>query len=130
MARSEPLPPLTEGQLEIMSVVWGRGEATVGEIWTELSRRRKVARNTVQTMVVRLADKGWLKHRAQGNTFYYRAVQHKDAARRRIVRRLVETLFHGSTEGLVLALLDDDKLTKQEAEQIRALIGKASGRKS
>ena len=65
MSRSTQ-PPLSEAQLEIMNVVWDRGEATVAEVWKALAARRKVARNTVQTMIARLEERGWLKRRGDG----------------------------------------------------------------
>jgi predicted transcriptional regulator len=111
-----------------MNVIWGRGETTVGEVWAEMSQRRPIARNTVQTTIVRLEDKGWLKHRAEGNTFYYRATQPANSARRRIIRRLVDTVFHGSTEGLLLTVLEEQPLSKDEADRIRALIDRTTRR--
>ncbi len=65
--------PLTDAQREIMEIVWERREVTVSEVRDALAARRKLARNTVQTMIVRLEDKGWLKHREQGRTFVYSA---------------------------------------------------------
>ena len=56
-----------------MRVVWDRGEAAVGEVWEAVSQKRPIARNTVQTVIARLAQKGWLKHRKQGRAFLYRA---------------------------------------------------------
>jgi predicted transcriptional regulator len=126
MAKKPPLPPLSEAQLEILNVVWNRGETTVGDVWVELAQRRVIARNTVQTMIVRLEDKGWLRHRAAGNTFYYRATQPARTVRRRMTRRLVDTVFHGSTEGLLLALLEKESLSPEEADRIRALIDQAT----
>jgi BlaI family transcriptional regulator, penicillinase repressor len=128
MAKKPPLPPLSEAQLEILNVVWNRGETTVGDVWVELAQRRVIARNTVQTMIVRLEDKGWLRHRAAGNTFYYRATQPARTVRRRMTRRLVDTVFHGSTEGLLLALLEKESLSPEEADRIRALIDQATRR--
>ena len=117
MAKTDSLPALSEGQLEILNVVWKRGEVTVGDVWTELSQRRPIARNTIQTTIVRLEDKGWLRHRADGNTFYYWATQPAHTVRRKMTRRLVDTLFHGSTEGLLLALLEKESLAPDEAER-------------
>jgi BlaI family transcriptional regulator, penicillinase repressor len=128
VATKDPLPHLSDSQLEIMNVIWGRGETTVGEVWAEMSQRRPIARNTVQTTIVRLEDKGWLKHRAEGNTFYYRATQPANSARRRIIRRLVDTVFHGSTEGLLLTVLEEQPLSKDEADRIRALIDRTTRR--
>jgi len=125
-AKTDSLPPLSEAQLEIMNAVWDRGETTVGEVWSALSQLRPIARNTVQTMIVRLEEKGWLKHRTEGNTFYYRATQPGRTARKRMVRRLLDTAFHGSTEGLLLAILEEQSLSKAEAQRIRSLIDQAT----
>lgn len=130
MAKDAELPALSPPQWEIMDVVWNAEETTVGEVWTVLKDRRKIARNTVQTTMVRLVEKGWLKHRAEGNTFIYKATQPRDKTRRRTLRQLLETAFHGSTEGLLLTLFGDEKLSPDEAERIRALIDQAAGKKS
>lgn len=124
MAGKKKLRPLSEVQVEIMNVVWNRGEVTVSEVWKELSRRRRVARNTVQTLMVRLEEKGWLRHRVEGNTFFYRPTVERSRALRQMVKRLVDTAFAGSVEGLVLALLDDRAVTPEQAARIRRLIEK------
>jgi predicted transcriptional regulator len=55
--------PLTDAQREIMEVVWQSGDVTVSEVRDALASRRQLARNTVQTMMTRLEERGWLKHR-------------------------------------------------------------------
>ena len=129
MPKPAQLPPLSEAQLEIMSAVWDRGEVTVGEVWNALTAHRSVARNTVQTTMMRLEEKGWLRHRADGQTFYYRAVCPRQAVLGHVVGRLVETAFAGSAEGLVLALIQHRGLSREEAERIQALIEKAEKKK-
>jgi predicted transcriptional regulator len=129
MIEPEPLPPLSEAQLEIMNVVWDRGEVTVAEVWKLLSARRPLARNTVLTMLTRLEEKGWLC-RDEGNVaFRYRAAVEREATLRTMIQRLVETAFGGSAEGLVVALLHGRGVSKEEARRIRKLIGEAEGRK-
>jgi predicted transcriptional regulator len=130
MPKREELPPLSAAQWEVMDVVWDRGETTVGEVWTALADRRRIARNTVQTTMARLAEKGWLKFRADGNVFRYKAAQPREATRRRTLRKLVDTAFHGSVEGLLLALLEDRSLSRDEAQRIRNLIDQASRKRS
>ena len=125
MARLHSLPPLSDAQLEIMRVVWDRGEVAVGEVWEALSQQRPIARNTVQTVITRLAQKGWLKHRKQGRAFLFRAAAPRDATLRGMVRRLVDTVFSGSAEGLVLAMLEGRGLSREEADRIRKLIDNA-----
>jgi BlaI family transcriptional regulator, penicillinase repressor len=120
--KKKSLPPLSAAQLEIMNLVWDRGEVTVGEVYEILARRRSVARNTVQTTMVRLEEKGWLTHRTVANAFRYSAVVPRQKTVRQMVDELVESAFAGSAEGLVSALLDGRQLSPGEADRIRALI--------
>lgn len=125
-------PPLTEAQLDIMDVIWELGEATVADVWRGVSARRPVARNTVLTMITRLEEKGWLRHRAVGNAFRYTALLSREAAQQGLLRRLLNTAFKGSAEGLVMALLEDRSLTRDESERIRTILSnyKRSNRES
>ena len=127
--RKKKLPaPLSAAQREIMDLVWQHGEVPVAQVWEILAARRDVARNTVQTMLVRMEEKGWLKHRSIGRTFVYQAAQPRRASLSGAVQNLVDTVFGGSAEELVTALFADRKLTKKEADRIRAMIDQAEGR--
>lgn len=122
MSRKSIPPPLSELQACIMDIVWQHDEVTVTKVWGEICRRRRLARNTVQTVMSRLEEKGWLRHREDGKAFVYRACVERSRAGRQLVSRLVDTVFSGSAEGLVLALLDDRGLTPEEAARIRRRI--------
>jgi predicted transcriptional regulator len=126
--RSRDMPALSESQLEIMQEVWGRGEATVSQVWEALAARRGVARNTVLTLMDRLARKGWLKRRAAGQVHYYSAAISRDATLGNVVRRLVDTAFGGSADSLVVALLQGRGVSEAEAARIRKLIDEARRR--
>ena len=118
-------PPLTEAQLEIMDIVWQRDEVTVADVWKTLAQTRDVSRNTIQTLMTRLDERGWLVHRADGNTFYYQAAHPRDAAQQDLVRKLIDSAFGGSAEGLVMTLLDSG-VTPEEAARIRKRIQQAA----
>lgn len=119
---------LSEAQLEIMELVWDRGEVTVAEVWEELSRRRHVARNTVQTLISRLQEKGWLKHRVSGRSHVYSSAQPREKTLGSSVRHLIDTLFRGSAEELMTTLLESESLAPDEADRIRAMIDEAQKR--
>src|SRR5947207_15045461 len=123
-------PPLSAAQLQLMNVVWDRGETGVAEIWQELSKRRgddaPVARNTVQTTLSRLAAKGWLRYRQDGNTFLYTAAHPRRRALGGLVSRLIDTAFAGSASLMVLSLIEDGRLSEEEARRIRDLIDQAA----
>ncbi|MEX1229468.1 MAG: BlaI/MecI/CopY family transcriptional regulator [Planctomycetaceae bacterium] len=121
MAKAD-MTPLTEAQRQIMDIIWNRGEATVSEVREELTRYRELARNTVQTMIVRLEDKGWLKHREAGRTFIYSAARPKTASLGAKVVQLIDRFFSGSPEDMVTALIEYRGLTPDEAQRIRTMI--------
>lgn len=116
---------ITPAQLEIMNLFWERGELGVAEVWNILAERRKIARNTVQTTLTRLVEKGWLQTRVVGNAFRFRAARPRKNTLREMVRHLLDTAFAGSPSKLVTALLDERKLSPDEAERIRELIDEA-----
>jgi BlaI family transcriptional regulator, penicillinase repressor len=130
MTDPSPLPPLSEAQMEIMNVVWNRGEATVADVWKALGSRRKLARSTVLTMLMRLQEKGWLSCDEEGHAFRYRAAVPREATLGEMVRRLVDTAFGGSAEGLVMALLHDRGVSKEEAKRIKKMIDRAEDKTS
>ena len=114
--------PLTEAQREIMEVVWGRGEVTVSEVREALETKRKLARNTVQTMMVRLEERGWLKHREEGRKFVYSANVPRTVSLGAKVTQMVDRFFGGSAEDMVTALIEYRGLSRDEAERIREMI--------
>lgn len=120
---------LSAAQLEIMTIIWERGETSISEVWQELQSRRKVARATVQTVIGRLEEKGWLKHREIGQAFLYSAVRDQSEIQRTLVDNLCNQVFNGSASGLVWTLLDSRGVSKKELERIHELISKAEGQK-
>src|SRR6516162_5719877 len=94
------LPELTPAQGEIMDIVWGADEVSASEVRRILSKSRKVARNTVGTLLERMEEKGWITHREEGRTFLYSAAQPRQTSIGQKVREVVETVCGGSAEAL------------------------------
>ncbi len=126
MKKSAP-PPLSDSQREVMEILWKHGEATVSEVREHLAGLgRHVARNTVQTTIVRLEAKGWIGHRACGRTFVYSAAQEQKRSLGVKVAQMVDRFFAGSPEDMVTALIEYRGLTPDEAERISAMIDQAA----
>ncbi len=119
------LPELTPAQGEIMEIVWGADEVSASEVRRILSNSRKVARNTVRTLLERMEEKGWLKHREEARAFLYSAAQPRQATIGQKVQEIVETVCGGSPEALVTALLDYRGLNSDELERIRQMLAQA-----
>ena len=124
MAKADSLP-LTDAQREIMEIVWQRGEVTVSQVREALGKRRDLARNTVWTMITRLEEEGWLKHREDGRTFVYSAKRPRSVSLGAKVAQMVDRLFSGAPEEMVTALIEYRGLSREEAKRIRLMIDQA-----
>src|SRR5262245_2756371 len=109
---------LTERELEVMHVFWSRGaegQATAAQIRDKLAGAgRELAYTTVATLVRILCDKGFLEQTNQERPFTYRPIRSFHEVSGSLVRDLVERLFGGQREQLLLRLLEERKLTAKE----------------
>lgn len=124
MARKE-LPPLTDAQVEIMNIVWDNQPCSVADVWRILNEIRSVSRNTVHTVMIRLEEKAWLTRETDGSQVLFQAAVTQQKSQRQTVRRLVDSVFGGSIEELVLTLLNDPTVSSEEASRIQRLITEA-----
>jgi len=123
--RTRRLPGLSPAQREIMEIVWERDELSASDVRAILSQTRELARNTARTLLERMEQKGWLKHREDGRTYLYSAAQPRPAAIGQAVLNVVEHVCGGSPEVLLTALLDHRGVTADELARIRAMLDKA-----
>jgi len=110
---------LTGQELEIMKVVWKLGPATVRQVYEDLLERRRIAYTTVMTMMNILESKGHLKKRQGDRAFVYTSSRPEKQVIRGMVREFVDRVFNGAAEPLLLHLVEDDQLTKEDLEEIR-----------
>ena len=113
---------LTDGELKLMKVLWAKERATVGEVVTALSLRRRPAYNTVLTMLRILEDKGYARHKKEGRAFVYMPVIDRNMAQRSAVKRLLRQLFDDSPGSLVLNVLEHEQVDADEAAHVRELL--------
>ena len=118
-----PAKTLTDQELEIMKVVWERQTATVRDVYEVLRERRKVAYTTVMTMMTILEHKGYLLRKQVDRAYVYRPAQPKNRVIRAMVRDFVNRVFNGSAEPLLVHLIEDSRLTREELDEIRRLMG-------
>jgi predicted transcriptional regulator len=112
----KPSPTLTPQELEIMKAVWGRGEATVRDVYEDLLAARKVAYTTVMTMMNVLERKGHLRKKAAGRSFVYRPTRPQQQVVGSMVREFVKRVFGGSAQPLLVHLVDEHDLSPEELD--------------
>jgi BlaI family transcriptional regulator, penicillinase repressor len=119
------LRELSPAQHQIMNCIWEHGELSVSGVLAVLAPRRKVARNTVRTLLARMEEKGWLKHREEGRTFLYSAAKPKQTTVGEKIADVMERLCGGSLETLMAALIDFRELSDDELGRIRRMVDQA-----
>lgn len=111
---------LTKLELQIMQVIWRNGPSTVADVQQEL--RKDLAYTTVQTMLNILERKRKLRRQLQGRAYIYTAAVTEDNATRHALRDLIDRMFGGSSEDLVMSLVKTRQLdARQLAELTRRL---------
>ena len=124
MARQSS-PELTPAEQRIIDVLWARGEATVREL-TESLAEHQLAYTTVLTTVRIMSEKGYVTYRKAGRAHVYRALVSRTGARRRALGSLLRSLFDGSPVRLAQHLIEDEQLTLEDVEALRAQLLEAS----
>src|SRR6202034_564971 len=106
--------------LQIMQVIWRQGASNVSAVQAGLEQQ--LAYTTVQTMLNILERKGKLKRKLRGRAYVYSATVTEARASRHAVRDLVDRMFGGSTDELVMSLIKSRQIDpKRIAELSRQL---------
>lgn len=121
MARRKT-PNLTEGELRLMEVMWKKEQATVGDVVEALPADPPLAYTTVLTTLRILETKGYLRHTKKGRAFVYEPVVAREEASRKALRHLVNRFFGGSREQLVMNLLEEETIDRDELRRIKKMI--------
>src|SRR5436309_11448808 len=121
-ARRERLTPL---ELEIMKVLWTAGPAGVQAVRDALAPRRKLAYTTVQTMLNVLWRKGRVRRALKDRAYVYHPVLTRRRALREAVGDMVDRLFGGSAESLVVSLVESRHLTPEALARLTRALERA-----
>ena len=112
---------LTRLELEVMKVLWDGGPATVQDVQQRM-RGRALAYTTVQTMLNILVRKGRAKRTLVDRSFRYRAAISREKALGNTLKDIVQRMFGGSAEALVLSLIETRQLTPETLQRLNELM--------
>lgn len=115
--KNEQLTPL---ELEIMQVLWETGAANVQTVQQGL--QRQLAYTTVQTMLNILYRKGKVKRTLKDRAYFYRPVVTRSQVTRKQITDIVDRLFGGSAESLLMSLVETKHLTPQKLAHLQKLL--------
>jgi predicted transcriptional regulator len=116
---------LTQAELRLMKVLWGRGESAVSDMVAATSDEGELAYTSVLTTIRILETKGYVTHRQEGRAFLYSAAIGEMEASRSEVRHVLQRFFGNSRERLLLSMLGDDEISPEELKRLKDTIASA-----
>lgn len=122
MGRKRKTGQLTPLELEIMKVLWDTGPATVQTVQERLAGEPRLAYTTVQTMLNVLHRKGKVKRALKSRAYEYEPVLSREKATSAAVRDILNRLFGGSAESLVMSLVEGRELTPEKLDRLKRLL--------
>ena len=105
-----------------MKLVWEFEESTVRDIYEALLKRRRIAYTTVMTTMNTLETKGYLNKRRHDRAFRYRPRRPKNLVIGGMIREFIDRVFNGSAEPLLVHLVKDRRIRRQDIEKIARMI--------
>ena len=112
----------TESELEILRVLWERGEATVRDVHEELSKTKDAGYTTTLKLMQIMHEKGMVKRDESNKTHKYVPLISREKTQKQFVGKMIDTLFQGSSSQLVMQALGNHKASKEELDEIQKLI--------
>ena len=128
--RLNRLKNLGEVEQAVMDTVWRQGPCTAEACREALAETRPMKDSTIRTVLRRLEEKGYVTHAVEGRTFVYRASDARENVAVRAVRNIIDRFCGGSAERLVLGLVDNEVLNRQQLERLARKIAENETRSS
>jgi BlaI family penicillinase repressor len=121
MARPASTHP-TDGEMEILKVLWAMGPAELGQIRAQLQEQRPVATTTIATMLKVMLGKKLVKRSDGKRGYVWSARASRSRTASDLVRKVLDHVFDGSAGRLVAHLLEERGLDQRDRDQIRKLL--------
>uniref|UniRef100_Q01YH9 Transcriptional repressor, CopY family n=1 Tax=Solibacter usitatus (strain Ellin6076) TaxID=234267 RepID=Q01YH9_SOLUE len=116
--------PLSALEHLVMEVVWVRKSCTSEEVRTALAERHPMKESTARTMLKRLEEKGYVRHRVDGRTNVYSGVEPPRNVAARAVRQIIDRFCGGSVEELLVGMVANQVVDERELERLAQRIAR------
>jgi predicted transcriptional regulator len=109
----------TGSELEILQILWDKGESTVREVHEILEKNKPVGYTSTLKLMQIMLEKGLVARNADSRTHIYRANINREKTQQQLVSRMIDNVFSGSAARLVIHALGNHKATAKEIEEIK-----------
>lgn len=114
---------ISEAELEIMQVLWKKGESTSLEIIKDVTKKKDWKNNTIMTLVTRLVNKEFIEViRDKGNLLLYKPTISEYDYKSKETNNFIERLYDGSINNMLASFAKSKKLSKKDLEDLMELI--------
>ncbi len=113
---------LTDLQLAILRVLWDRGSASAAEVTEALHPSRRLAQQTIATVLTRLERRGIVRHETRQRQYLYIPSVTEVEVRRTLLSEFTERLFEGDVAALVNHLLSDREMSRGDLARVKKMI--------
>ena len=124
VSRERGLARPTEAELEILQVLWEHGACTVRDVHEVLHRRDGTGYTTALKQLQIMFDKGLVERDESQRAHVYQAAVSKERTQKKFLSDMLQRVFDGSPSRLVLQALGDHKASREELQEIRALLNR------
>jgi predicted transcriptional regulator len=123
---------LSQAEQALMDLVWQMQPVSVSDLLVEVNRKRSrpIIRNTLQTQLRRLEDKGWVLRETGGPVQVFRSTVRDKSGRIRMLTELRQRLFGGSRLSMIRCLMENDGLSRDEIKELQSIIDEHRNRKT
>jgi BlaI family penicillinase repressor len=115
-------PRPTDAELEILTVLWSIGPATVRDVYNVISQRRTAQYSTILKFMQIMAEKGLVLRDESQRAHSYQAAKPREWTQQQLAGHLLERAFSGSAKALLMGALSAKKATTQELAEIQKLL--------
>jgi BlaI family penicillinase repressor len=117
-----PIGPPTEAELDILRVLWSRGQSTVREVHDAVGPEKRVGYTTVLKQMRVMFQKGLLVRSERFRSHLYHVAQERSVIERQLASTILRRVFDGSARGLLQSALAGRKVDRRELAEIRQLL--------
>jgi BlaI family penicillinase repressor len=112
----------TERELEILKILWDRGEASVRDVYEQMRQTTPIVQNTVQAFLRTMEDKGLVRHRVEGRSFIYKPVVPRAQTTKQLTTEFVQQVFDGAIDQLVETAFSHRTPSEAELTRLEELV--------
>lgn len=114
----------TDGELEILRILWDKKKATVRDVYEIISERKDCGYTTTLKLMQIMYDKKLVSRNADSKTHIYQAKVSRDNLQKNLLGKMIDNVFEGSSASLIMRALGENKPSTAELDQIQELLNK------